>query len=157
MEMTMAQSARSSIQGVSSIQCVEVVEIVDVAFAADCGYVELAVRADDGNTFLLPTPQTALAAAFGQLSRRAAMELEMSTDGHVAKLNAPVGEWEVVQSVGGAIPTFECRIADGRGVAVGLTYDPITAIPRLQVAIELRRQRRVKALTITIERPRPGD
>jgi hypothetical protein len=129
--------ASSSSNGSSPIRRIEVVEIVDVTFAEDCGHIDFAVRADNGSVFVLRTPRAVVAAAFAQLSQRAAMELEMSTDERAAKLSAPVGQWEVVQSVGGAIPTFECRIQDGRGVAVGLAYDPITAIPRLQVAVDL--------------------
>ena len=118
-------------------RAIDVVEIVDIVFAEDCSHIALAVRADDGNVIVLRTPRAALTAAFARLSRTTAMDLAISIERPAAKLSAPVGEWEVVQNVGGAIPTFELRTSDGRGIAVGFTYDQITAIPRVQVAVDL--------------------
>jgi len=75
--------------------------------------------------------------ALARLSDKAVLVLETSTDEPAAKLNAPMGAWEIVQEPGATSPTLECRTADGRGLAVAFGYDPITAIPQLQVAVDV--------------------
>jgi hypothetical protein len=52
-------------------------------------------------------------------------------------LHMDIGAWEIVPEPGATAPTLECRTADGRGVAVAFGYDPITAIPQLQVAVDV--------------------
>ena len=63
--------------------------------------------------------------------------METSTADPVAKLDAPIGQWEIVRDIDTATPTIECRTVQGHGVAVAFTYDAITAIPQLHVAVNL--------------------
>jgi hypothetical protein len=115
---------------------IEVTEILDVTFAESGGHLELALRASDGNVITLRVARTTLAEALARLPSKAVFALETSTPDPRGKLNAPIGEWAIVQDL--AAPTLECRTADGRGVGVAFAYDPITAIPQLQVAVDLR-------------------
>ena len=116
---------------------IEVAEILDIAVAAEGWQIDLTIRASDGNVVPLRISQAAIAEALAQLSDKAALALETSTADPGAKLNAPIGQWEIVRDVDGGIPTVECRTVQGHGVAVAFTYDPITAIPQLHVAVNL--------------------
>ena len=116
---------------------VEVTEILDIAVAEDGGQIDLTMRASDGNVVPLRISQAAIAEALAQLSNKAALALETSTAAPGAKLNAPIGQWEIVRDVDAPLPTIECRTVQGHGVAVAFTYDPITAIPQLHVAVNL--------------------
>src|SRR5262245_44113566 len=116
---------------------IEVTEIVDVAVAEDWSHVDLSARASDGRVVALRISQTTIAETLARLSDRAALALETSTTEPAAKLNAPIGEWQLVRDAEAATPTIECRTADGHGVAVALAYDPITAVPALQVVVDL--------------------
>ena len=112
-------------------------EIVDVAVAKDWGHVDLSVHTSAGLLIALRISQAAITEALARLSDQAALALEMSTSEPVAKLNAPIGGWQLVRDVAAATPTIECRTTDGHGVAVALAYDPITAVPALQVVVDL--------------------
>jgi hypothetical protein len=116
---------------------IEVAEIIGVAFAADHQHIDLSVRDSSDSTVMLRIPRAAMTEALARLADKAVLVLETSTDEPAAKLNAPVGAWEIVQEPGATSPTLECRTADGRGVAVAFGYDPITAIPQLQVAVDV--------------------
>jgi hypothetical protein len=116
---------------------IEVAEIIGVAFAADHQHIDLSVRDSSDSTVMLRIPRAAMTKALARLADKAVLVLETSTDEPAAKLNAPVGAWEIVQEPGATSPTLECRTADGRGVAVAFGYDPITAIPQLQVAVDV--------------------
>jgi hypothetical protein len=116
---------------------IEVTGIIGVAFAADRQHIELSVRDGDDKVVMFRISRTAMAAALARLSDQAVLVLETSTDEPAAKLNAPMGAWKIVQEPGAGSPTLECRTADGRGVAVAFRYDPITAIPQLQVAVDV--------------------
>ena len=116
---------------------IEVTEILDVAVARDWSHVDLSGRTSDGHLVALRISQTMIAEAFAQLSDKAALTLETSAVEPATKLNAPIGGWQVVRDVAAATPTIECRTMDGHGVAVAIAYDPITAIPHLQVIVDL--------------------
>lgn len=116
---------------------IEVAEIIGVAFAADHQHIDLSVRDSSDSTVMLRIPRAAMTEALARLADKAVLVLETSTDEPAAKLNAPVGAREIVQEPGATSPTLECRTADGRGVAVAFGYDPITAIPQLQVAVDV--------------------
>jgi hypothetical protein len=116
---------------------IDVTGIIGVAFAADRQHIELSVRDSGGKVVMLRIAPAAMTEALARLSDKAVLVLETSTDEPAAKLNAPMGAWEIVQEPGATSPTLECRTADGRGVAVAFGYDPITAIPQLQVAVDV--------------------
>jgi len=118
-------------------RCIEVTEIVDVAVAQDWSHVDLSARTSDGEVVALRVSQATIAEALARLSGSAALALETSTAEPAAKLNAPIGDWQLVRDDAAATPTIECRTADGHGVAIALAYDPITAVPALQVVIDL--------------------
>jgi hypothetical protein len=116
---------------------IDVTGIIGVAFAADRQHIELSVRDSGGKVVMLRISRAAMTEALARLSDQAVLVLETSTDEPAAKLSAPMGAWEIVQEPGATSPTLECRTADGRGVAVAFGYDPITAIPQLQVAVDV--------------------
>jgi len=116
---------------------IDVAEIIGVAFAADHRHMDLSVRESSDTITMLRLPRAAMAEALARLSDQAVLVLETSTDEPAAKLNAPIGAWEIVPEPGATAPTLECRTADGRGVAVAFGYDPITAIPQLRVAVDV--------------------
>ena len=116
---------------------IEVAEIVNVAFAEDWSHVDLSARTDDGQLVALRISQATIKEALARLSERAALTLETSTAEPAAKLRVPIGEWRVAPDVAAATPTIECRTVDGYGVAVAFAYDPITAIPALEVVVDL--------------------
>jgi len=115
----------------------DVVEIVDVVPAGDWSHLDLALRTGAGDILPLRIPRAAIADVLAQMADKVALALETSTAAPPARLTAPIGEWETVWRAGTATPTIECRTADGHGVAFGLAYDPITAVPQLQVAVDL--------------------
>jgi hypothetical protein len=117
-------------------QSIEVAEIVNIAFAESGEHVDVSIREHSGKIFGLRIARATIAAALTCLSDKATFLLEMSTSDPVAKLNASIGEWEIAEDFRAATPTLECRSKDGRGVAVAFTYDPITAVPKLQVAVD---------------------
>ena len=116
---------------------IDVIGIIGVAFAADRQHIELSVRDSSDKVVMLRISRAAMTEALARLSDKAVLVLETSTDEPAAKLNAPMGAWEIVQEPGATSPTLECRTADGRGLAVAFGYDPITAIPQLQVAVDV--------------------
>ena len=115
----------------------DVVEIVDITPAGDWSHLDLAVRTDAGDVLPLRIPRAAIADVLAQMADKVALTLETSTAAPAARLTAPIGEWETVWRDGTATPTIECRTMDGHGVAFGLAYDPVTAVPQLQVAVDL--------------------
>jgi hypothetical protein len=117
---------------------IEVAEILDVAFAESGGHIDLSLRASDGDVVMLRVARATMAEVLARLPGNAVFVLETSPAEPPTKLNAPMGEWEIVQDLSATTPTLECRTADGHGVAVAFAYDPVTAIPQLQVAIDLR-------------------
>jgi hypothetical protein len=117
---------------------IEVAEIVDVVFDENGGHIDLSLRASDGEIITLRVPSLAMTDALARMPDKAVFVLEASTPDHPEKLHAPMGEWGLVQDSRARMPTLECRAADGRGVAIGFSYDPITALPQLQVAVDLR-------------------
>jgi hypothetical protein len=117
---------------------IEVAEIVDVVFAESGGHIDLSLRASDGDIITLRVPSQTMADALARMPEKAVFVLEASTAEHPEKLHAPMGEWDLVQDWRATMPMLECRAADGRGVAVAFSYDPVTALPQLQVAVDLR-------------------
>ena len=115
---------------------IDVIEIVQIALAGDWSHLDLDVRTDKGD-IPLRIPREAIADALAQVADKVALALETSTVAPAAKLTAPIGQWETVWHAGTATPTVECRTTDGHGVAFALAYDPITAVPQLQVALDL--------------------
>jgi hypothetical protein len=116
---------------------IDVIGINGVAFVADRQHIELSVRDSGGKVVMLRIARAAMTEALARLSDQAVLVLETSTDEPAAKLSASMGAWEIVQEPGATSPTLECRTADGRGLAVAFGYDPITAIPQLQVAVDV--------------------
>jgi len=102
---------------------IEVAEILDIAVAEDGRQIDLTVRADNGNIVPLRISQAAIAEALARLSDKAALALETSTADPVpvGKVNAPIGQWEIVRDVDAGTPTIECRTVQGHGVAVAFT------------------------------------
>ena len=116
---------------------IEVAEILDIAVAEDGRHIDLTLRTRDENVIAMRIAQATINKALAQLSDWAALALEISAAEPVAKLNAPIGEWEIVRDVDAPTPTIECRTMHGCGLAVAFTCDPITAIPQVHVAVNL--------------------
>src|SRR5262245_37170944 len=115
----------------------DVAEIIDIAPAGDWSHLDLAVRTDAGDIFPFRIPRAAIAGVLAQIADKVELTLETSSAAPAARLTVPIGEWETVWRAGASTPAIECRTMDGHGVAFGLAYDPITAIPQLPVAVDL--------------------
>src|SRR5262249_1707567 len=128
---------RRSPNQVSPDRSIEAIEIVDVVLAEDCTHIDLSVREIGGNVVRIRMSLKVMAAGLALLSGKSAFVLETSASESAGKLTAPIGGWRIVQDADAAAPNLECRTDDGRGVAFAIAYDPVTAIPQLQVAVDL--------------------
>jgi len=116
---------------------IEAIEIVDIALDEDCTHIDLSLREISGHIVHLRISRAVMAAGLAWLSGNAALVLETSASESAAKLTAPIGGWRIVQNADAVAPNLECRTDDGRGIALAIAYDPVTAIPQLQVAVDL--------------------
>jgi hypothetical protein len=109
----------------------------DVSLSRDGANLELSIRKADGKTVGVLLPLVVVEQAFDRLSAQSALAVRATTDETAAKVEYPVAGWAVTPQAERGAVSLTCRNTDGTGFALEMKRDPVTAVPRLELSVDV--------------------
>ena len=112
-------------------------EVVGFSPTSDGRGFEFLVRDPRGLTLALDVPIVVLQQALDHFANRGDIALSATTEHAMGRMALPAGGWRLMPAVTAGEPVLACRGPDGMGVQVGISHDPVTAVPRVKIAVDL--------------------
>jgi hypothetical protein len=116
---------------------IRVTEIVTLQPSPDGSQFQLLVRDGSGGTIALDMPLATIKSALDRFSRQGEIALSATTDDTAGHLAFPPGGWSLSPRIDKGEPVLACRAPDGMGFDLGVRRDPVTAVPRVAIAVDL--------------------